>query len=152
MLYAKFLTHSIILVEASQLLHQPELIEYGRCSILYSTLIGMKSRVEKQGCIFCIRLVSPLLRSFNFFPSLYFPEGRRKNGKQNILFILSPLPHILLVFFTKEERKMKKKMFSVLSFDSLAGSNLQNIRPCFKIQRHHKEACMNLLLTNYKCL
>ena len=70
-----------------------------------------------------------------------------------ILFILSPLLHILLVLYTKEGRKMEKNVFSSLSFyffppnhvtyllfftppppPPFAGSIMQNIHPCMDVK------------------
>ena len=74
-----------------------------------------------QGCKFCTRLYFSHAAQTIFFPSLvFFPARKGKNGKifseLFILFILSPHPHKLLVFFTKQGRKMEKKIFSSLNF------------------------------------
>ena len=58
--------------------------------------------------------------SKNFPPPSFFQQGRGKSGtiflELFILIILSPLLHILLVFFNKEGRKMKKNVFSFTFF------------------------------------
>ena len=58
---------------------------------------------------------------FFFLPSSFFPARKGKNGKivteLLILFILSPsCKGILLVFYTKEGRKMEKNVFSSPNF------------------------------------
>ena len=57
----------------------------------------------------------PLLQIFLFFFLLVFSSKEgvklKKNSKLFILFIFYPLPHIILVFFNEDNRKMKKTYF-----------------------------------------